>query len=148
MKKRPIKRYGKESGRKPYIGILASESAARKQEWLRNGCNAYNTSGPSSRPLSFWTEQDILRYIVVNDLEYASVYGEILQDEKGQYYTTDCDRTGCMFCCFGCHLEKGKNRFQRMKETHPRQYDYCMRPIEEKGLGLAEVLDYIGVDYK
>lgn len=148
MKKKPVKKYGKVTGRKPYIGILAEESVNRKREWMRNGCNAYDTGDPSSRPLSFWTEQDILQYIQKFDLEYASVYGEIVTDDNGDLYMSDCDRTGCMFCLFGCHLQKGKNRFQIMKETHPRQYDYCMRPIEEKGLGLKSVLEYIGVSYE
>lgn len=48
---------------------------------------------------------------------------------------------------FGVHLEKEPNRFQRMKETHPLQYDYCMKPIEKGGLGLEQVLDYIGVKH-
>ena len=149
MKKNPSKKYEKETGRKAIIGTMATESTLRRQRWIRYGCNAYkDKKRPSSNPMSFWTEQDVLQYIVEQGLEYASVYGEITQDEQGVWSTTGCSRTGCMFCCFGCHLEKGKNRFQRMKETHPRQYDYCMRPIEEKGLGLAEVLDYIGVDYK
>lgn len=148
MKKQPIKKYGKETGRMPIIGTLASESQARKAEWFKSGCNAFNSPYPTSRPLSFWTEQDILQYIKEHDLQYASVYGDIVEDDAGQLRTTDCDRTGCMFCCFGCHLEDAPNRFQRMKETHPRQYEYCMRPIEEKGLGLQEVLDYIGVDYQ
>jgi len=51
-----------------------------------------------------------------------------------------------MFCMFGVHLEKEPNRFQRMKEAHPKQYDYCMR--EKNGLGLAKVLDFIDVKYK
>ena len=51
--------------------------------------------------------------------------------------------TGCMFCMFGCHLEKEPNRFQRMKITHPKQYEYCMNQ-----LGLKEVLEYIGVPYE
>lgn len=148
MKKRPIKKYGKTSKRVPYIGIMASESQTRKREWLTNGCNAYDSSDPSSRPLSFWTEQDILQYIQEYNLEYASVYGDIAADDNGDLYTTGCDRTGCMFCLFGCHLQKGKNRFQLMKETHPRQYDYCMRPVEEKGLGIRQVLEYIGVPYE
>lgn len=147
MKKRPIKKYEKISGRKPYIGTLASESQARKKTWMHNGCNAYSALEQSSRPLSFWTEQDILHYIQVFDLEYAAVYGEIIEDDKGVLRTSQCDRTGCMFCIFGSHLQKGENRFQQMKKTHPRQYEYCMKPVEEKGLGLAEVLDYIGVDH-
>lgn len=57
-------------------------------------------------------------------------------------YTTGCDRTGCMFCMFGVHLEKEPNRFQRMKITHPKQYDYCINK-----LGCGAVLDYIGVKY-
>lgn len=52
-----------------------------------------------------------------------------------------------MFCMFGVHLEKEPNRFQRMKENYPKQYDFCIRPIEENGLGMGKVLDYIGVKY-
>lgn len=148
MKKAPIKQYGKESGRMPIIGTMASESQSRKAEWFKSGCNAFDSPYPTSRPMSFWTEQDVLQYIQEYNLEYASVYGDIVADDNGDLYTTDCDRTGCMFCCFGCHLEKEPNRFQRMKETHPRQYDYCMRPVEEKGLGLREVLEYIGVPHE
>ena len=69
--------------------------------------------------------------------------GEIKVDEKGKYYTTGCQRTGCMFCGFGCHLEKYPNRFQRLAETHPKQYDYIINK-----LGFGEVLDFIGVEYK
>ena len=42
--------------------------------------------------------------------------------------------------------EKNPNRFQRMKQTHPKIYDYCMRSWDEGGLGMAEVLAFIGVE--
>lgn len=144
MKKEPLKRFQKETNLHPYVGILASESQGRKAEWIHKGCNAYDSSDPQSRPLSFWTEQDILQYIRRYQLPYASVYGEIVE-ENGVLRTTGCDRTGCMFCMFGCHLEKGENRFQKMKKTHPKQWEYCMRPVEEKGLGLKQVLDFLNV---
>lgn len=146
MKKKPMKQYAKESGRKPIIGTMACESTLRTQAYLKTGCNAFSTG--KSQPMSFWTEQDVLEYILKYDLDYCSVYGEIKRDETGKLYTTGRDRTGCMFCMFGCQIEKAPNRFQRMKETHPRQYAYCMKSRKEGGLGLAEVLDYIGVDYK
>ena len=146
MKKAPFKKYEKETGRKPITGSLASESMVRHRDWMRNGCNAFNTSKPSSRPLSFWTEHDILDYIKRNNLPYASVYGEIVEKE-GKLVTTGLDRTGCLFCCFGIAQEKSPNRFQQMKDTHPRQYNYCMKPVEQGGLGLHEVLDYIGVEH-
>ena len=49
-----------------------------------------------------------------------------------------------MFCGFGCHLEKpGEGRFERMKETHPAQYKYIMKPKEEGGLNYKAVIDWI-----
>lgn len=157
MKKKPFKTYEKQTGRKPIIGTLASESKTREAVWIRNGCNAFNASHPSSQPLSFWTEQDVLQYLKQYDVPYCSVYGDIVEGSDDQLMTTGCDRTGCIFCMYGCHLEKEPNRFQRLKETHPRQYDYCINGGElvdgkwqpnKEGLGLGHVLDYIGVKYE
>ena len=92
--------------------------------------------------MSFWTEQDILQYIKDNNIAIPSVYGDIVE-AKGKLKTTGVDRTGCMFCPIGVHLEKHPNRFQRMKVTHPKIYDYCINQ-----LGLGELLDYVGVDYR
>lgn len=176
MKKKPSHLYAKQTGRKQIVGTMASESRIRYTNWLRNGCNAFEAKNPSSQPLSFWTEQDILHYIKKYDVPYCSVYGDIRvkaeSEVEGQMNlidyldcyepedlleTTGCDRTGCIFCMFGCHLEKEPNRFQRLKETHPRQYQYCIgggemvegkwQPSKE-GLGLGKVLDYIGVKYE
>ena len=155
MKKNPAHKYEKVTGRKPIIGTLADESRLRYSQWIKYGCNAFGKKKPSSQPLSFWTEQDILTYLQTYKVPYAPVYGDIVPDDNN-LKTTGCDRTGCMFCMFGCHMEKD-NRFQRLKETHPRQYEYCINGGEvidgkwqpsKEGLGLGKVLDYIGVDYK
>ena len=148
MKKNPAKEYEKESLRKPFIGTLASESYARETAWRKHGCNAFSAKRKISQPLSFWTEDDILQYISENNLPYASVYGKIVKDENGKWKTTGCDRTGCVFCGFGCHLQKEPNRFQQMKETHPKLYEYCMKDWDDGGLGMAKVLDYIHVKYE
>ena len=145
MKKKPSKQFEKERGLIPIIGTMACESNARRTEGLKNGCNAFNNSRPMSRPLSFWVEQDILEYIKRYQLPYPTVYGEIIEDENGNLKTTGCDRTGCMFCGFGCHLEKEPNRFQKLKQTHPKVWEYCMKPISEGGLGMKDVLEFIGV---
>ena len=146
MKKRPFHKYEKETGKKPLVGTMAIESRLRKQKWIQHGCNAFESKRPQSNPISFWTEQDILEYIVKYNTFYCSVYGDI-KFKNGKYITTGCDRTGCMFCAFGCHLEKEPNRFQRMKKTHPKQYEYCMKSVEDGGLGMTKVLDYINVKY-
>jgi 3'-phosphoadenosine 5'-phosphosulfate sulfotransferase (PAPS reductase)/FAD synthetase len=142
MKKNPFKKYHKETGRKPFVGVTQDEGYMRERMYNKTGCNVYDGDYPKSQPLGFWNRQDILRYIVENKLEIASVYGEIKQDSNGDYYTTGEQRTGCMFCAFGCHMEQCPNRFQRMAMTHPKQYNYCINQ-----LGLGEVLTYIGVDY-
>lgn len=145
MKKKPAKKYEKETGNHPIIGTMACESQARKTAWKVHGCNAFDTKRPASQPLSFWTEQDILEYIKKYNLTYAPVYGEIVQDDKGKWQTTKCSRTGCVFCMYGCHLEKEPNRFQSLKITHPKLWQYCMKPMSEGGLGLKKVLEFIGV---
>ena len=155
MKKKPAKQFEKKSGKKAIIGTMACESRIRYQAWLKYGCNSFEKNRCSSNPISFWTEQDILEYILKYDLTIPSVYGEIIETGRiiermdGQHKelrTTKMQRTGCMFCGFGCHL-KNPNQYQLLKESHPKVYEYCMKPIEEGGLGMKEVLDYMGVEY-
>lgn len=160
MKKNPVKDFERESGRHPITAQMANESQLRKKNWLEHGCNMFNISHPTSNPMSFWTEHDVLEYIKTNNLPICSVYGEIIETEKQTktyedvdvfdyanrpvLKTTGCDRTGCMFCGFGCHLEKpGEGRFVKMKETHPKQYDYIMRSWEDGGLNYKEVIDWL-----
>lgn len=141
MKKDPIKKYEKQTGKIPFVGTMASESILRQQSYLKNGCNAFNSKRPISTPIGFWTEQDVLEYIEINNLKIASVYGDIIKEE-GKFKTTKCDRTGCVFCGFGAHLEKGQNRYQRLEETHPQLHDYCMNK-----LGFKDVCEYMNIKY-
>lgn len=142
MKKEPIKNFEKRTGKVPFIGTMASESILRQQSYLKNGCNAFNSKRPLSTPIGFWTEQDVLAYIKLHNLEIASVYGEIIKSDDGKLSTTKCDRTGCVFCGFGVHLEKGKNRYQKLEETHPQLHDYCMET-----LGFKEVCEFMDIPY-
>lgn len=125
MKKSPMHKYQRNNKRYPILGTLAEESRVRKQAWIRHGCNLFDGAKASSQPMSFWTEQNVLQYIQDYGLKIASVYGEIV-GEPGNLHCTGCDRTGCIFCAFGAHLEKGETRFQRLKQTHPKQYNYCI----------------------
>jgi len=128
MKKNPFNRYEKTEKRVPYDGTMALDSSLRTQSYLQTGCNAFDAVKPRSKPLSIWTEKDIWEYIETKDVPYCSIY------DKGYV------RTGCVFCMFGCHLER-EPRFRKLKKTHPRLYQYCMN-----NLGLADVLDYMGID--
>lgn len=145
MKKNPAKKFEKEMGLKPITAMMACESNLRKNSWLKNGCNAFDSKRPLSNPMSFWTEQDVLEYIIKYNVPYASVYGDIVRDDKGNLKTTKCDRTGCVYCCYGIHNEKEPNRIQRLQQTHPKLWEYCMRDWDNGGLGLKRILDYLGV---
>ena len=146
MKKKPFRDYQKQSEKYPFIGITQDEGFQRQRQYEKTGCNVFDADKPKSQPMGFWTKQDVLRYAYENKLEICSVYGEI-QCKDGVYSNTGVERTGCMFCAFGCHLESCPNRFQRMEHTHPQLWDYCMKDWDKGGLGMAKVLDYINVPY-
>lgn len=164
MKKQPTHEYSVKNGVYFMTAEMASESRLRKQKWLQHGCNGFDMKIPKSTPMAFWTEQDVLEYIYKYNLSIAEPYGEVIETEcqltfegeQCKYATTGCDRTGCMFCAFGAHLEKGKTRFQRLKETHPKQYNYCLNGGEfvnglwqpnKQGLGMRYVFDELNSLY-
>ncbi len=53
MKKTLAKKFEKESGLKPFIATMAAESNLRKQEYLKKGCNSFESKRPASTPLGF-----------------------------------------------------------------------------------------------
>lgn len=131
LKKRPAHQYERRTSRAPMLGVRAAESVQRSLTWRTTGCNAMNGKRPRSWPMAFWTAQDVIDYIAAEGLIYSALY------DKGY------ERSGCMFCAFGVHLEGEPNRFQRMQETHPRQWRYCI-----EALGMREVLEFIGVPWR
>ena len=161
MKKSPMTSFAKKTHKVPITAQMASESKLRTSNWIRHGCNIFDAKNPISNPMSFWTEQDVLLYIYQHNIPICSVYGQVEKDggidgqtdweDLGLFdigvpvlRTTGCNRTGCMFCGFGCHLEpEGQGRFEKMKVTHPKQYEWIMKPWDEGGLGYKDVIDWI-----
>lgn len=159
MKKDPVHRYSKETGRMPITAQMADESRLRLQKWLQNGCNAFHATHPISNPMSFWTEQDVLQYIVERNIKICSVYGQVVIDygdelegqmtlgdfglynETKKYKCTGCERTGCVLCGFGCHLDKGKGRFEMLKETHPKFYN-LLDVIKNNGITFRQAIEW------
>ena len=128
MKKKPIRDFEKRTKMKSFVGMMAEESMTRTLKLGKTGCNSFNQKKPQSNPLSFWTTEDIWKYLKQFNVPYCNIYD------------TGVKRTGCMFCMFGVQMEKEPNRFQQMEKTHPQLHNYCMNK-----LGCKQVLDYIGV---
>ena len=167
MKKDPIHRYERETGKVGITAQMASESRLRTQKWLQNGCNAFDSRHKISNPMSFWLEQDVLQYIKNKNLPICSAYGDIIEapgddgiegqlnftdidewkdidfsDITPKLKTTGCSRTGCMLCGFGCHLEKSPNRFEMLKETHPKMYK-LLDIVKNNGYTMRQAIDWI-----
>ena len=155
MKKSPAKQFQKKTGMKPITAQMASESRLRTQQWLSNGCNAFDLKSPISNPMSFWTERDVLLYIYTHNIPIASVYGEVVKEKEvdGQIdfedlglfdlgmpplKTTGCSRTGCFACGFGAHREnEGNCRIQKTIDfSNPKLADWQLRggTFDERGL--------------
>jgi 3'-phosphoadenosine 5'-phosphosulfate sulfotransferase (PAPS reductase)/FAD synthetase len=147
LKKNPMKKYAKETGRSPMTGELAEDSNSRKMQYLEHGCNFYGATHKST-PLGFWTHQDILAYIKKFNVPYCEIYGDIIFDEKIHgFRTTGEQHTGCFDCMFGANKESeenpdGNNRFTRMRCTHPDRHHICINVY-----GQGKVLDFMGVRY-
>ena len=171
LKKEPLDTYAKESGQKPFTAMMASEGGARARLTQCNAFDgAHPKSSPMLFWTDDDVWEYIKRYDVdICEVYYdrlvidgITVITSAQHDFKGRIgamcaeksvgdLTVYADgsvlvpaekRTGCMFCMFGVHMEKGANRFQRMYYTHPRHWDTCINK-----LGLKAPLDLIDVKY-
>ena len=126
LKKEPFHAFEKENGRRPILGVMASESKMRAGRYVRNGgCNVFGER-PASNPLSIWLEQDIWAYIDRFNLPIADIY------HKGAM------RTGCMGCGFGAQFADD-NRFLILRREYPKCYDMVMN-YTNNGVTFREAL--------
>lgn len=148
LKESPLLRYQRRTGRYPFLGITQDESFMRARQYARTGCNVLSGDHIQSKPLGFWNKTDVLRYFVENNLEYCPIYGDIVLNSDGKYITTGEQRTGCMYCLFGVHLEQEPNRIQRLAVTHPAVYDYIMRGGDVGADGIIRPTPKYGLGYR
>lgn len=132
LKKKPMHDYQKETGLFPIIGTRTEESRLRQTKWIKTGDVITEGDHIQANPLSIFTEEDIWAYIRKFNLPYSDAYK-----------IPGITRTGCIFCGFG--IMQDKNRFLTLKATHPKLWEYCMKPRERGGLGMREVCDFLGV---
>lgn len=118
----------------------------------KSGCNAFELDRPTSQPLSFWTEQDILECIATRNIEIAKAYGNVVYEDK-KFTTTGRKRTGCVFCLFGIMADK--ERIADLQIRDPQLADYVLRGGEfrkdgywqptNKGLGYWFIIEWLNI---
>lgn len=60
LKEKPCDDYAKQTGRFPFMGIMASEGGRREKALILNGCNYVTKKTKRSAPFAIFTRQDIL----------------------------------------------------------------------------------------
>ena len=168
LKEKPCNDYAKESGRFPYMGLMASEGGRRQKALMLNGCNYISPGTKRSAPFAIFNRQDILTLALeMEDYYHAhwrdfgeteietiipAIYGEIVRDADGTLRTTMAQRTGCSMCGFGIHMEGRPHRFDLLRESNPKEWEFWMKHIYQdedgKWWGFGDVLDYIGVGWE
>jgi hypothetical protein len=143
LKERPCELYAKTTGRKPYMGLMASEGGQRAKALTLHGCNYYGKTVSRSCPFAIFSRQDLLRLALDLHVPVPKAYGRIEQQEDGTLYTTRAQRTGCNCCGFGIHLEKRPHRFDRLRADNYDEWKFWMYTM-----GWGQVLDYIGVEWE
>ena len=137
LKKEPLDTYAKSTGFKRMDGMMSDEGGMRSEKHV---CNSYDSKKPTSSPMLFWTTADVVSYIETRKLRISTAY-KWIKNSDGLVVEPE-DRTGCAFCMFGVHLEKGSNRFQRLYRRDKRMWDTAVNK-----LGLSKPLDLIDVKY-
>lgn len=143
LKEKPCDDWAKANNSVPYLGLMASEGGRRQKALMRNGCNYFGESTIRSAPFAIFNRQDLLRLAKELDVPVPEIYGEIRERLDGTLETTLAQRTGCSMCGFGIHLEKRPHRFDRLRESNPKEWEFWM-----VDMGWGDVLDYIGVGWR
>lgn len=153
LKEKPCDDWAKEHNSVPYLGLMASEGGQREMGLMKNGCNYFGKSTIRSAPFAIFNRQDILQLALDLKTPIPEIYGTIEQLPSGVLYTTKAQRTGCNMCGFGIHMESRPHRFDRLRDSNPKEWDFWMNrcvtdPETGEVYGWGKVLDYIGIGWE
>lgn len=130
LKKEPFHKYEHDTKLAPILGVMADESRQRSTDYVnRGGCNIFNDKElhkSKSMPLSIWLEQDVWDCIEKYKIPIAEIY------KKG------ANRTGCMFCGYGCQFPDD-NRLQLVYDLYPKWYEHFMK-YENNGVTYRDAM--------
>lgn len=143
LKEKPCNNWAKEHNSVPYLGLMASEGGRRQKSLMQNGCNYFGASTIRSAPFAIFSRNDLLQLALDLNVPVPEIYGEIVRDEDGNLRTTGAQRTGCSMCGFGIQLEKRPHRFDRLRDSNPKEWAHYMYTM-----GWGDVLDYIGIEWR
>lgn len=87
LKEKPCNDYARESGRFPYMGLMASEGGRRQKALMLNGCNYISPGTKRSCPFAIFARQDLLQLALDMEVWYHQHWDEfrpVVGDENGK----------------------------------------------------------------
>lgn len=147
--------YGKTTMRSAPFAIFLRQDILRlakeMDEWYHNNIDVFERRY-YSQPYSKDKEGNDIPYEPIKTI-IPEIYGTIEEESDGTLYTTKAQRTGCSMCGFGVHLEERPHRFDRLRESNLKEWEFWMYKCckhKETGevYGWGKVLDYIGVEWE
>lgn len=147
--------YGKTTMRSAPFAIFLRQDILRlakeMDEWYHNNIDVFERRY-YSQPYSKDKEGNDIPYEPIKTI-IPEIYGTIEEESDGTLYTTKAQRTGCSMCGFGVHLEERPHRFDRLRESNFKEWEFWMYKCckhKETGevYGWGKVLDYIGVEWE
>lgn len=153
LKEKPCDDWAKAHNSVPYLGLMASEGGRRQKSLMMHGCNYYGKGTTRSAPFAIFEREDLLQLALDLNVPVPAEYGQIVTGKDGKLRTTGAQRTGCTMCGFGIHLEQRPHRFDILKETNFKEWEFWMKrcvqdPVTGEWYGWGRVLDYIGVEWE
>lgn len=151
MKEAPSREYQEKHNIYPFLGLMQVEGGQRRFSLRRYGCNYVGKGTARSCPFNYFSRQDLLTLALDLKAPVPEIYGEIVM-EDGKLKTSKAQRTGCVICGFGLHLESRPHRFDRLYMRNPKGWDYwmnnCCKDDDGTPYGWGRVCDYIGVEWR
>ena len=152
MKELPAQEWQEQRNAWPFLGLMQSEGGQRRWGLQQHGCNYIGKSTARSCPFNHFSRQDLLHLARDLNAPIPEIYGEIVEDADGRLRTTKAQRTGCVMCGFGIHLDKRPHHFDLLRARSEKEwafwmYQVCTDPDTGEEYGWGRVLDWIGVEW-
>lgn len=123
-----------------FVGTKMEDSMLRKNVLLNNG-GCFFERKKTLTPIAYFTEQDVLEYILLYDVPYCKdIYGDIKSNKNGKLTTSLESHTGCKCCLFGIY--KDKERIVRLRKKEPLFVENLFKYTQYK-----QLLDLLKIEY-
>ena len=152
LKEKPCNDYARETGRFPYMGLMASEGGRRQKALMLHGCNYISPGTKRSCPLQFSPGRICCSWPLIFTCRFRrfmAISCGIRMEPCGPQRPS-----GQGAACVGSEStwKSAPHRFDLLWESNPKEWEMWMYHVCQDAngawYGWGHVLDYIGVEWR